>query len=183
MDVEKRKIKLCGPKTVLLNARFDNTQSVYAGKCVLGYRIDNVLAMRIKYFNISLLAADLSAQTSCLLLLRSSTLGGSLSYDLFRTATTTLLAQQTAQTESSVIGWAVRHANDSFFSGTAIQQSSSNNLLRFVTAIPIESFDWSIESLNATLPAPLGHNYNIEIAIEFFQECQCESELVNVYSL
>lgn len=183
MDVEQtRKFNLCQPRTVLVSAKFNAVQNVFSGKCALSKRLDNVAAMRVKYFNISLNNTDLSGQSSSVLELRSSLLGGSIhADDAFREATSTDVSTQSATASTDLIAWMVRNSGTNFSDCTGISTSSANNLLRFSRELSIDYFDWTVRPLNAAFTVPLGHPYEIVICLEFFPLCRCQQQLKNPY--
>jgi hypothetical protein len=184
MDIEQKVLKLCEPKTIIISAAFDAVQNVFSGVCTLDHRIDRVVAMRVKYFNLPLQHIDVHELLSTMLVLRSTRLAANLAYDLYRTATSTDAGGQNAQTESNIIGWMVRNNTADFSNAaTGIQQNNSNNIHRFTGPTAIESFDWSISAVNASFPVALEHPYACEIVIEFFQSCHCQSTMKNVYSM
>lgn len=191
MDVEKPVIQLCGPKTVLISSKFSGTNTIYSGTAILDRRIDRVVAMRVKYFNIpGLRFADLPNNITSFVILRSTALGSNLQEALFRTALSTDATVQQALIQSNAIGWFSRDCGlgaggsvgyQSFMASGNPTQNNTNNLLRFTTEQSIEKFDWAIEFLNQTFTT--AHTYSLDIAIEFFQECQCQSQMKNVYSM
>ncbi len=182
MQVEQRKVALCQPKTILVTAQFNALQNVYSGFTALETRLDNIVAYRVKYFNISIDNGDWNPLLNgSLFALRSSSLGSNVNGgNHFVSADSTAGAlAQTAFGDSTIIGWA-GIASTALGGQTASFQQLCNHLQPLSRALAIERFDWTVSPLLGPLP-PINHVYTIEFAIEFYSPCQCQTRYVNQY--
>lgn len=181
MLVEPREVRLCQPKTIIVSAGFNALQDQYGGTVSLNTRIDGVIAYRVKYFNITLDPADGDVNVNgTLFALRSMRLSSNSTHNKFVSAVSTAPSTlQSAVDDSTIIGW-------SSVSGVSIslaspaQQQQCNHLQSLGRAQAIEGFDWNIIPLAAPI-SPVNHPYRIEFVIEFYQECQCQNRVIDVY--
>ena len=164
-----------------MSAKFNAVLNVFSGVVQIPERLRDVLAFRVKYVNISLLAADLSTNQGAVLGLFSSRLAGNVSSANFRIATSTDTNLATA-VPAPCIGWIVRNGTtDNWMGATSLSSYESNQLQRFARPVDLDQFDWAVQPLNSSLPSPLAHAYSIEMVIEFYSTCQCQSRLVLPY--
>lgn len=181
MNIDQTKVQLCQPKTVIVSAGFNALQDTYSGIVSLNTRIDNVVAFRVKYFNITLFYDDLSANTNgTIFLLESSRLASNSNHNKFVTVRSSAPSTlQSAIDDSAVIGWSSIVTTDVNTSSAAMQQDC-NHLQVMSRPLCIENFDWTILPLASPLP-PVNHAYNIEFVIEFYSECQCQKRYIDLY--
>lgn len=177
MDLDKREVRLCRAKNVLISSRFDAVRNVFSGQCRLAERLENIIAMRVHYFNITLDPADLSDQQSTVLLLASTKLGGYLSRQYVMSGVSVDSGIQNVGTVSGVIGRMVRNAGADFTDASAANAPELSQLLPFTSPTPIDTFDWAISPLGAAFPSPMTHPYEIAIMLSFYSECTCQSVL------
>lgn len=182
MDIERKQVLLCQPKVVLVSANFNALQNVYGGFTTLETRLDNIVAYRVKYFNISINNTDRNPLTSGqVFTLRSSQLGSNVNggnHFIDGVSVGGALVQN-ARGDSSIIGWAPLGFGAITVPSTTNQQLI-NTLQPLSRPLAIERFDWSIAPLSTVL-SPINHIYTIEFAIEFFNECQCQTRYINQY--
>lgn len=178
----QRKVLLCQPKTVLVTAQFNALQNVYGGFAILETRLDNIVAYRVKYFNISINNADWNPHLNgSLFTLRSSSLGSNVNggnHFISGESTGGGLLQR-ALGDSTIIGWAGIGSSGIGGQTTAMQQLC-NHLQPLSRPLCIERFDWTVAPLLKPL-APINHTYTIEFAIEFYSPCQCQVRYDNSY--
>ena len=175
-----RKVLLCQPKTILVSAGFNAGQSA-SGIVSLQTRIDNIIAYRLKYFNLTLNPADWDPNVfGTIFTLRSSALASNRNTNHFVTALSPpLLGIQSGIDTSNIIGYnSVPQVATSL--GSQIHQQQVNHLQSLSRPLCIEKFDWSIDLLSQPITA-LAHQYRAEFAIEFYCECQCQTRVVDVY--
>ena len=177
-----RKVLLCQPKVVLVGAQFNALQNVYGGFTTLETRLDNIVAYRVRYFNISINNADRDPLTSGqVFTLHSSQLGSNVNGGNHFIGGTSLggALVQNARGDSSIIGWTPLG-----FGVIAVPSTPSQQLINTIQPLSrplaIERFDWSVRPLTGVL-SPVNHVYTIEFAIEFFSECQCQTRYIGQY--
>lgn len=183
MNIESRQVLLCQPKVVLVSAQFNALQNVYGGFTTLETRLDNIVAYRVKYFNISINNVDRDPLTSGqIFTLRSSALGSNVNggNHFIDAASVGGALGQNAQGDSTIIGWAPLEFGAITVPVTPAQQLI-NTLQPLSRPLAIERFDWSVTPLNGVLP-PVNHVYTIEFAVEFYSECQCQKRYINQYA-
>ena len=166
-------IQLCRPKTIKCEFPFSGVNNVFSGKTVLDYRMDDVLAMRVKDVAIIFTGADVASNPQPEVVLCSSVLASNLSYDLFRLASGANSGNTQAQTVSNVIGWSPRVVGATNTSATTLDVYHANNRLNFTRPVPIESFDWTVLPMSGNFVTTTG-SYRVIFTIEFFKECQCQ---------
>jgi hypothetical protein len=184
MDIEgKRRVLLCQPKTILVSQPFLANDSSYKGTVQLTTRLDEVVAYRVKYFNITIDPGDWDPQlTGSLVTLCSSSLGSNVNGGNHFVVGNSSVGTPTEISVgvSDVIGWGAINLNASLFSSAA-QQQLCNTLQPLSRPLCIERFDWSLRLVSATVPPLINHFFTIEFAIEFYSECTCQKRLINQY--
>ena len=177
---EKPVVLLCQPKQVVIERHFD-PGSVLSGKTVLETKMENVVTMCVKHFNVTLVDGDMAASQSAILGLFSTQLCSNIGYNNHQIDTGNNVTTNTAL-GSNMIGWAVRVADTSTFLSTQDFNEVHARLQRFAKPIHLSEFDWSVNFINGTLPSPLVHAYAIRLVIEFQSLCQCQVAIKNPYS-
>lgn len=184
MNIEKQLVPLCRPKTVLFSAKFNALTQQLEGQVILPTRLDNIVAFRVKCFNVSLIAADFNFNDDGgLFTLHSFSLGSNISGgNHFMAASTGPGAPaQIANGQSSLIGWTILNiANNS--ASSAIETHHANHLQPFSRALCIERFDWRVQSNSVNTLVPLTTPATVDVVIEFYTVCECQKRYINLYA-
>lgn len=174
---QKERIQLCQPQEVIISDKFTGVLTVSRGICRLQERLRDVLAFRVKYFNVSFLSTDLDANQGVLMGLFSDRLAANVQQSNFRLGAASDTGDSTA-TAVPMVAWMVRHGTtNNFVSSASLSTAESNSLQRFASPTHIDEFDWLVSPLNQAFPSPVAHAYSIEMVIEFFSVCRCQSTL------
>jgi hypothetical protein len=171
---------LCQPKTVIIEHRFSGVLNVLSGICRLDVKLENVVAMRVKYFNITLMPTDGLAEDGVILGLFSTQLASNLSCNNFLLDVATDTANGTAL-GSNMIAWTPRISGGSPYQSSTDYIVDESILQRFARPIHLSEFDWAVQTLNAGIPSPLAYPYSIHVVIEFRQACQCRQRIKDDY--
>ena len=187
MKPELKQVRTCQPKTIFIGQQKTTGQSFTGGQVSLTKRIYDVVAMRVRYFMVTVDVNDLSAYGALTWLLTSSALGR-LSDSSFYIGTSSG-ANQTQQTEikSDVIGWFGRGIQTGTGGNAVIGNSQApasivNNFIRFYSPQMIDTFDWNVIDLYGNPFPAFAHNYSIEVVIELYQSCDCHVDFIHQYS-
>jgi len=186
VEYEQRKLNLCQPKTCIVRAKFTAGSSTFAGQAFLDRRLENIAAMRIKYFNCSLLSSATGDALNTIFLLRSTQLSALMNEsDRFRVGASQNSTGQILTENSNIIGLVVRGdpSVSAISAASLLESNHSNNIQPFSSdRCFIDQFDWQIEPLSTSFTTPAGSDYEIMIVIEFFPICKCQKLLRNMYS-
>lgn len=170
-------LQLCRPQRIVISVKCQSNRGILSGKCNLYTRLYDVKAFRVRSFNISSLAADYNAEQGAILVLSSSYLASSLSSPPLQFALSTDDGINMAF-PCTAIATTTRNATTNDYASASLNNTTFNNdLHEFARAQPLDSFDWTISPLNGNFPQPFTHNYTIEIEIDFYTLCKCQTRL------
>lgn len=180
----KQELELCQPQTVIIGRRFPINTSILSGITRLDTKLENVIAMRVKYFNITLLDADMTPQlTNVLLGLFSTTLSSAIIQNNVLIDTTVNAANGNGTAVgTNCIGWTPRIAQSSTYNSTTDAVAAREPpLIKFGGPIHLSEFDWRIQGIEGDIPTSITHTYTVHIVLEFRSLCQCQYILHDTY--
>ena len=176
---EKYEILLCQPKQVVIERHFDPGTTLQ-GVTRLETKMENVVTMCVKHFNITLVDGDMSAAQSSMLGLFSTQLSSNMGFNNFQIDTGNNITTGTAL-GSNMIAWTPRVSEVSTLLSTSDFEELQPVVQRFAKPIHLSEFDWRVGFVNGMLPSPLAHAYSIRAVIEFQALCNCPFKIKNPY--
>lgn len=139
-------------------------------KTSLPYRLENIVAFRVLYFNVSCASGSLPLSAGYLYTIMSGKLGSKVSNNPYSIGAVTDSSSSIASPVSDVIGMSA-FVGESTFNHDAFPFPTINQKMYFNSPQSIDSFDWNILPVNGsfTITQPCA----IEAIIEFYPLCQC----------
>lgn len=175
MIIERDRYKICersNPHTILVNSAKNAPLNVFSGNVKLERRLEDIIAFKVDYFNISDGPGEYPIEHGYIRILKSAYLGGLVKDNLFSTAISTNTDLSIAEKISDIIAWCAPSVQSLNIPSQVIPNDV--NLKRhFIRPRDIDSFDWAIEGLNGQLFT--GDKYAFEMVIRFYPACHCNS--------
>lgn len=168
-------VKICPnrtPVTILVNSHHTAVLNVFSGNVMLTRRLENILAMRILYFDIINTTFN-GTSFGAMRVLRSSALGGLLKTNAYQVAQSSDTNPSVATAWTDVIAWSGPAVVNNNLSSNS-NQGPIHPMLYFSNPTTIEQFDWTIQSLALTSSLVTPSQYAFECAIEFYSACDCD---------
>jgi hypothetical protein len=160
------------PITILVNSNHNVALNVFAGSVNLTRRLENIVAIRVLYFNIINSTFNMTA-FGTIRVLRSSMLGSLLRTNAYQVAQSLDTNPSTAIAWTDVIAWSGPPSALTNVSSNA-NQGPIQPMLYFSNPATIEHFDWAIQSIALTSSLVTPSQYAFECAIEFYTVCDCD---------
>lgn len=146
------------------------TTSSLSSSTSLPYRLENIVAFRVLYLNVSCANAELPKGSGYLVTLLSNKLGSKISSNPFSIGATTDSTSSIASVVSSVIGMTA-YVGESTNNHGPFPFESCNQKMYFTSPQSIDTFDWSIVPVNGSFT--LASACAVEAIIEFYPLCKC----------
>ena len=149
----------------------DMASTVFAGNVKLARRLDNIVAMRVRSFQVSLAAGDMLDTEGFLIGLFSSYLGSLLAYNPFQlgSASNIGVIETVVTAQSNLIGLATK---TSMQTGLPTFLELNPKMMKFNGCKTIQNFDWAMQDFQ--MPFKNGPVVTMELVLEFFPDCACE---------
>lgn len=149
---------------------FPLTTTSLSSSTSLPYRLENIVALRVLYFNVSCANGELPKDAGYLVTLLSNKLGSKIASNPFSIGATTNSTSSISPVVSSVIGMGAflgesTNNHDSFAFGTI------NQKMYFTSPQSIDTFDWSVVPVNGSFT--IASACAVEAIIEFYPLCKC----------
>ena len=136
----------------------------------LPYRLENIVAFRVLYFNVSCTSGSLPTSAGYLYTLMSARLGSKLSNNPYSIGAVTDNINTIAAPVSDVIGMSA-YVGESASNHDNFAFAMTNQKMFFNAPQTIDAFDWSVVPVNGSFT--LSSACAVEAIIEFYPLCQC----------